>query len=99
MVEHAQRHLKARRPSLSLPLVSQTQQEQHKSLKKTKSWADTAGADANNTSDGMKSRSVENVAQENAYLHTVTSPRIAQGIDSNVIHTYVPLPTVLYKNN
>lgn len=65
LVEHAQRHLQARGPSLSLPLPAVTSSNvtvpQHQPLCKTRS------AIVQSSSSVPKSRSVENVTSDLAY--------------------------------
>ena len=73
LVEHAQRHLQARSPSLSLPLSADRQQG-HQSLSKTKSWA--AGALPSSPPDSSSCAAVKSSSVENV---TVAAHNAAQG--------------------
>lgn len=78
LVEHAQRQLQARGPSLSLPLQQQQQtHRQHKSLAKTQSWA--AADSSAYASSVLKSRSEENVGGAD-YAHSITPTQNNQGM-------------------
>ncbi|XP_008214885.1 ribonuclease ZC3H12A isoform X3 [Nasonia vitripennis] len=81
LVEHAQRQLQARGPSLSLPLQQQQTHRQHKSLAKTQSWA--AADSSAYASSVLKSRSEENVGGAD-YVHSVTPTQNNQGYPSSL---------------